>query len=223
MKPRILVGVLLLAAQAAWSQSVNLSEGLVAYFPFENPVFDQSPQPSPVTVHGDLEFQPGLRGLAAVFNGKTWLEAADKPAYELERFSFAVWVYHFRPNLRGRIFERGKSDGYYMYIESDRVTTGFFDQKYQEIVANKPMPEESWTFLCATYDGEMLRFYKDGKLIEEQKAKGKPWRKSAPLFIGAKQDGAGYDYLTGALDELRIYNRALSPAEVSQLFAQENP
>jgi hypothetical protein len=46
-----------------------------------------------------------------------------------------------------------------------------------------------------------------------------PSNTSLPLFIGQYYGGAGYGWI-GALDEVRLYNRALTAAEVGAIFNQ---
>jgi hypothetical protein len=69
-----------------------------------------------------------------------------------------------------------------------------------------------------TYDGSTIRFYKDGNEIDNQPATGAITHTTTyPTVIGQGQ--APYtDHLNGKVDDLRIYNRALSAPEVQALY-----
>ncbi len=75
-----------------------------------------------------------------------------------------------------------------------------------------------WTHFVGTYDGETVRLYKNGQLIDEETSpSGVMDTYSTNMRIG------GFTNLTssfnGTIDETRVYNRSLSPAEVRQLYA----
>jgi hypothetical protein len=63
-----------------------------------------------------------------------------------------------------------------------------------------------------TYDGSLLKVYLDGAQVAS-KAINKPrLAGNTPLHIGRRQDG--YNYFKGIIDEVRLYNRALTADEV---------
>jgi hypothetical protein len=72
---------------------------------------------------------------------------------------------------------------------------------------------DTWYHLAGTYDGEELKAYKDGVLITTNDApSGPPAAESNSLKLG--KHAAAEQYFTGTVDEVRIYNRALSAEEV---------
>jgi hypothetical protein len=76
-----------------------------------------------------------------------------------------------------------------------------------------------WYFLTATYDGSALRFYIDGTLRGTQaKSGGTIPNSGREIWIGGN-DVWG-EFLKGRIDEVRIYNRALSATEIQTLYAQ---
>ncbi len=68
--------------------------------------------------------------------------------------------------------------------------------------------------LAVTYDGTTMRAYADGVLLGTPQAI--PLAPvTAALQVGAWISGANsFDYLSGAIDEVRLYDRALSPTEI---------
>ena len=76
-----------------------------------------------------------------------------------------------------------------------------------------------WHHVAATYDGSAMRLYVDGTLDASLTglADDGPGSNS-DLTIGAKYPGGGYG-IDGDMDDVRIYNRALSGTEISTLYA----
>ena len=69
-----------------------------------------------------------------------------------------------------------------------------------------------WHFLAGTWDGKTILLYIDGELEAEMPCKGELKPNNDPLFIGAR--GGSGRFLTGALDEIKMYNYALTKAEL---------
>jgi hypothetical protein len=76
-----------------------------------------------------------------------------------------------------------------------------------------------WHHLAMTYDGKCLRLYLDGTRAGEVSI-GRPRRTGrSPLRIGGRQDGFDKVAFRGAIDEVRMYRRALSADEIKAHFA----
>ena len=75
-----------------------------------------------------------------------------------------------------------------------------------------------WHHVVATYDGAIAKAYLDGdKLSNTQSATGTIATSEHNLLIGRRIDEKFY--FDGTIDEVRIYDRALSEAEVKKNFA----
>ena len=75
-----------------------------------------------------------------------------------------------------------------------------------------------WHHVAVTSDGATVRAYLDGEPL------GSPHRMAlepftGPVQLGAWPLGASVDFLGGWLDDVRIYGRALSPAEIARDMA----
>jgi hypothetical protein len=78
--------------------------------------------------------------------------------------------------------------------------------------------DSNWHFIALTYDGSTAKLYADGQLKESA---AKSWDLVPEVcYVGAYLNG--FFYWVGAMDDIRIYNRALSASEVLQL-ANGNP
>jgi hypothetical protein len=80
----------------------------------------------------------------------------------------------------------------------------------------------SWYHLVATYDGQYNRIYVNGTQVASSYDGGTTATNTQPVAIGRQAAlGSGCQpdfYYKGLIDEARIYNRALSGNEVSQLY-----
>jgi hypothetical protein len=74
-----------------------------------------------------------------------------------------------------------------------------------------PLPLNRWTHIAATYDASKLTLYVDGVVSSTVPDNGALRQSDSPLRLGGNIWG---EWFAGAIDEVRVYNRALSPAEV---------
>lgn len=76
------------------------------------------------------------------------------------------------------------------------------------------VPQGQWTHLASTWDGTTVRHYLNGVLLNENASfPGPVFGGSGPLIIGANFPYNSTAF-KGALDEVRLYNHALSGAEI---------
>jgi hypothetical protein len=70
----------------------------------------------------------------------------------------------------------------------------------------------AWTHLALTYDGALLRLYVGGTQVASRAVTGSIVVTTGALTIGGNNLGIGY--FQGLIDDVRIYNRALTPIEI---------
>lgn len=73
-----------------------------------------------------------------------------------------------------------------------------------------------WTHVCCTYDGSNLKLYVNG-LLESTKAQATVAASTGTSFQLGRH-ASGSSYLDGRIDDVRIYNRALTAEEIKQLY-----
>ncbi|TXH00473.1 MAG: LamG domain-containing protein [Candidatus Moraniibacteriota bacterium] len=79
-----------------------------------------------------------------------------------------------------------------------------------------------WTHIVGTYDGSTMRLYVNGTQVNSTTRSGNIYASTAPLIIGADENGSTY-FHNGQIDEVRLYNRALSVDEVASLYRLTSP
>lgn len=70
----------------------------------------------------------------------------------------------------------------------------------------------SWHFVAGTWDGDIIRIYIDDKEVNNIACKGELSPNNGDLFIGCRNGAERW--VTGFMDEIKIYNRALSLEEL---------
>ena len=84
------------------------------------------------------------------------------------------------------------------------------------IVSNTTLVTGRWHHVAGTYDGATIRIYVDGQLGGSQSVVSTGTADANPVLFGSRPDGQ--DSLTGFLDDVRVYNRALSGDEIKRLY-----
>jgi hypothetical protein len=77
-----------------------------------------------------------------------------------------------------------------------------------------------WTHLAVTYDGTTLNIYRNGTQTASTPTTINPQTSTNTLQIGASQWG---EYFPGAIDDVRIYNRALAQSEIQTVITSSTP
>jgi hypothetical protein len=160
-------------------------------------------------VHGALSFD----GVNEFVNGGDW-------EFVSTGFTFTAWVYPADPvpgdqnilskylgNERSYVIRIGGND---MFIGVSKDGQGGASLTELSTTSNKLGP--GWNFIAATYDGTTIRLYVNGSTPEASAAhSGGVYTNGTAFFLLAKQ---GTSCFNGRLDEVAIWNRALSNAEI---------
>jgi hypothetical protein len=97
-------------------------------------------------------------------------------------------------------------------LQNGRSGTCYADRKYRAEL-------DRWYHVAATYNGWVARLYVDGEEICKDWTWGSIKMPETPFTIGSYLDGDGkiIDEMSGLIDDVRIYNRALSASEIRAL------
>jgi hypothetical protein len=180
------------------------------------------------TLHGTVTFGQGAVGSGSFqLNGSSYIQVPDTASLEPAQVSVSAWVKS--PLLPGSfkyILDKGNpsnasyalytggSGGLFFYITtttgvmlSPDAGTGLWNGAFHHVVG--------------TYDGSTVRLYVDGSQIGSGTPASPPIRYAAnnpDLFIGSFEGQSSFDF-TGNIDEVQVFNRALTGTEVASIFA----
>ena len=80
------------------------------------------------------------------------------------------------------------------------------------------LPTSSWTHVALTYGTtNQVQFYVNG-VLQATTPVVLNTNAGAPLRIGVNAQGRNDEFFGGSIDEVRVYNRVLSAADVTELF-----
>jgi subtilisin-like proprotein convertase family protein len=97
----------------------------------------------------------------------------------------------------------------------------YISGKQYSCQAAAPVNLNAWTHVAGMYDGVTIKLYINGELANSCPASvGNLDKNTEAVTIGARQRGVGsYDKnFNGAIDDIRLYRRAISANEVKELF-----
>ncbi len=82
------------------------------------------------------------------------------------------------------------------------------------LFADGEVKKDSWNHVAATYDGSTKKLYIDGKLINKTDQKGAIGTSANNILIAQGNIGVGQQAFNGIIDELAVFNVALTESEI---------
>ncbi|MER7471382.1 LamG domain-containing protein [Micromonospora sp. NPDC000018] len=227
-------------ASAASRDGVS-SEGLVLRYAFEglgpNEVRDLSGNGLDgriVNGQGGRLHAPSLprQGASIALRGveHQYVDVPLRPVLDVDHWTLSAWVRYSgveNDKTGGRWEVLEKADAYWMNVRTSGVVRvgGFFGGcegpgVWQYLDSAQPVARDTWTHLTGTYDGSTLSVYVNGVLTASRPVSGTTCVSGEPLAVGAKNNpakGLLEAFWDGRLDDVRVYRRALEPAEITHL------
>lgn len=93
---------------------------------------------------------------------------------------------------------------------------------YQSVSSNTKEGDDTWFHVAGVYDGSQADIYVNGVLENSLQLQGPLAVNSYPLTIG-NECGQLSEPFDGVIDDVRIYNTALSPAQIAELAGVPEP
>jgi len=234
--------------EVTWGGVPPSSLGLVAYYPFNGNVNDGSGNGNNGSVHGAVltTDRHGNPNSAFDFDGVgNYLEVPHSPSLQPPtELSVCAWVrpasFYTGICQANDIVHKGVADheaGCYVLrytdngISNDCFDINDLDQHFdfwivfddydrRVVRGTRRVMLNDWQFVVGTYDGSSMKLYVNGILDASFQTSGSLRINTRNLFIG-KDDHTQYPYLVnGKIDDVRIYNRALTATEVQNLYNQ---
>jgi hypothetical protein len=204
----------------------SLAEGLVAFYPFTGNADDTSGNNRHLTVTDAnlVSDRYGRAKAAYVFNGTSSLmEAAGTQASTnlAAGFSISCWVKiaSFNPNGTTLVRKDGEVGlNIFNYQSPNRIAIEAFKDGQQHRGFTGTPPVGEWCMVTATWDGTTFGIFLNGAAQEVEQDSLSRTLQVYPISVGGSVPFPTQT-LNGVIDDVRIYSRALSSAEVSALFA----
>jgi chitodextrinase len=214
-----------LGAAADAGAKESRSSGLVAAYPFNESGGTVAPDASALdndgAVTGASWTSSGRFGGALSFDGANdWVTVLDDPSLDLaDSLTLEAWV---NPRTLGSVWRTvmmkeqpgGLSYGIYGDTSSGKPSGNVNVGTELDTRAPSALRLNTWTHLTATYDGATLRLFVNGKQVSSRTVAGSLTTSLSALRIGG--NAVWDEWFDGAIDEVRVYRRALSAGEVAR-------
>jgi len=213
------------------SQATGLDHGLVAWWRGDDDANDSAGNHAGTVPFG-ARFFPGLAGKAFNFIRSHAIEdqlqrvsIADSPDFQLtETVTLEAWIYPMK--YGGIVLFRGDDRGGYDTWQVDLMTDGHISYVFntadnQGFGINAPIRLNQWQHFAAVFDRGRMSIYINGILANEKQTDLRPIAvldAAANPALGIGNTGGKHYNMPfdGLIDEVRIYNRALSEAEIRE-------
>ncbi len=190
---------------------------------YGNITFDSSPYGNDGTLRGIIRedtWTAGIFGSALDLNGANYVEVSNSSDLdEVKNLTLIAWVKPrpvdlVRPWVT--IIEKF-DDEWGLYINQGKVA--FLMSASGSLGGSTPMSADSWYCIAAVRDGEVISVYLEGMLdaIEQQASIDEFSFQRNSIVIGGNSND---DWYTGDIDELAVYDRALSAGEIFELCSK---
>lgn len=216
-----------------WNAVASL-EGLVFYLSFEeqgNPI-DHSPDPADVSIIGELKQINGKIGKALEFDGnvENHISVADSDKLSgMNAMTIEAWVMPYVPDpilpgafaIISKRIDFESEDSFNLFLANGRIVGRINSQASFPVTSETVLEDEMWYHLAYVFDGnaaeeERQKLYVNGVLESTIPHPHESVKKTdVPLWVGIlnalnRSEGPW----TGVIDEVRMWNRALSEDEV---------
>jgi len=205
-----------------YSEAVRATPGLVAYWPMEGDLRDAVGAINGEGV-GTVAFEPGaIGGQAVKLDGTSFVGFGEAPELDLPGTTIELFFRALPPPAGGNpclIAKRAASPQtrFSIHISADLMRLAVWNGAsvgWIDLPQGYEVGQDRWHHLAVTnsFDGTVVYF--DGLAYEG--AVGFSSAKGLPLQVGSPEPGVGAEMFAGWVDEVAIYNRALSAEEIGK-------
>lgn len=203
----------------------SIMDGLVAYYTMDNlNLIDNSGNNNNGINYG-ATLATGISGNALSFNGTSnYIDCGNITSLNsLSEITVSCWVYstNFAQDAM-LVMKNMVNTVWEMYLEVPANVWKWRGGGTGNNMTYSLPSNNNWHHLLVTQSGINAIMYMNGNAVKANTADALG-TSSNPVNIGRFADSGGSYYFNGLIDEVRIYNRALSAAEVKQLYKLHAP
>ena len=196
-----------------------LSEGLIGYYKFDGNAVESSSEENNGRIIGAEDIN-GKIGRALEFGGNTEHDYVDLEQKEflLQEFSLMVWVKPY--NVAGRRNIISKHDEWFNFqLDEGKVSLSGKYPWREQILSENSAEENKWYHVAAVrfLNGTAIVYLNGEKEGEGELPDLETNKQIEPLVIGSYDSGWA-DNFEGRIDEVRIYNKALTSEEIKKIY-----
>ncbi|MCA9065916.1 MAG: LamG domain-containing protein, partial [Planctomycetaceae bacterium] len=178
------------------------------------------------TASGGVTYTPGITGQGFEFDGTGKISIPDSAVFNAgAALSVSAWVNPDAIGTSREIVAQWNANtgqrGFLMRINATGNAEFFISRTggvdYTSAVSSVALTANHWSLLTGTYDGTNIRIYVDGVLRGTTAYAGTMFNSTDPVLIGDSNSNSKNPF-DGTIDEVAIYNRVLSAAEITSMY-----
>ncbi len=215
------------------SECQNINQ-YVSYWKFEGNLLDEKGINNGEQV-GVINYTRGISGKAILIDKGNHVNISDSDTLDIQNeLTISLWVNKAAYINHGKVITKrfsyanenpweiysidfkGNSPGYPCFLISNASAGG------QDAICDSesPIPLNEWHHLAAVYNQGEMSLFVDGNLKASKTTQVQIGENDMPLTIGA--GNTGY-YTNGMIDEVMIFNKALTETEITEIYESQNP
>ena len=210
-------------AEATTAVAPPTPPGLVGAWAFDEgagtTTADASGRGNAGTVTGASWTTQGRYGNALSFNGSSsMVRVADSASLDLTTaMTLSAWIRPTASQSGWRTILQRETDAYFLNASNSTGPLrpsggGTFGGNTQFLSGPTASPVNAWTHVALTYDGATLQLFVNGTQVASRATTGAIQATDNPLWIGGNNPYG--EYFQGLIDEVRVYDRALTQADI---------
>ncbi len=177
--------------------------------------------------HADLKGNPawvkGKFGRALEFEGSSYLEIRDSARNlafgGVSPFSITAWVKNQAGGTIMGKFNGGVIGAYIVQVSGGGTISFHREVDPWAYDGTKALPSNDFGHVAVTYDGAKMKIYVNGVFDAEQDRGAQNTDTATPVLIGARMtQGVPSEFFTGVLDEVAIFNVALTEEQIKAVM-----
>jgi hypothetical protein len=203
-----------------WSEpgSARIWVGPISWYKLDGNGADSGLNSAPLTLSAGLAFAADrksgkLSALEFGGNGGSATVGSPKVAAGSD-FTFSFWFKSAGKDSAARFFAATPGDGIFFSTKLTALAFGVSLPAASSVTGT--FAANQWTHAAGVYNGKTVQLYVNGKLAGTLAAAGSVSGDLTGLRFGGPEEASW----TGTLDDIRIYRRALTAAEIAKLQAQ---
>ena len=202
--------------------------GLVGWWPGDSSASDIVGF-NPGSLVGSVKFEPGKAAHAFSLDGSSFVTMGNPPALNLSSTQVTMdgWI---NPKVNSAAIYFGKTEhgandylllfsrGVHARLKTNSSELSVF--AFSDFPSNTKFyvpPIDQWTHVAMTYDGQQISVYINGKLMGQAPKTGNIAGDNVPFNIGGRADDQGTGKFNGLIDEVQVFNRALTAEEIRSI------
>lgn len=227
---RLLI-ISILAAMLLVSYAYAADKSLILYLPLDENTDDASDNGNAGEVIGDAKWVEGKIDGGIELVAGSYIDIPEIPDYDVtDAVSLMAWIKTSSVTTWARIIDKSQWQDNGFDLALSQATHAplfefFVNGTTSQALATTTVDDGEWHFIAGTFGNKKVRIYVDGVMEQEVVSTGevdiKPndW----PIRLGAEANQSKGQQYTGMLDEVAIFNKELSAAEIESIYQDGIP